>query len=199
MMRRLASWVPPLLWMAIILGFSSGEFSADRTGSFVGPILKWLWPDATAGQLAAVHGLVRKAAHVVEYAVLGGLWFRTLVHTWPRRPGAAAWLAFALAVAWAVVDESHQATLSSRTGSARDVALDAAGAAVAVVAMRLGWGLAADLATTVLLWIAAAGGAAFVGINLVAGVSSGALWVSAPLALALLLVPWWRRRRRRAE
>jgi VanZ family protein len=182
--------------MAIIVGFSSAEFSADRTGSVVEPILRWLWPGATAAQLAAAHKLVRKAAHVVEYAVLGGLWFRALVRTWPRRPGAAAWLGLALTVAWAIVDESHQATLSSRTGSAGDVLLDAAAAAVAVVAMRLGWALAGDLATTVLLWIAAAGGAVFVGINLRAGVSSGALWVTVPLAAVLLLVPWWRGGRR---
>jgi hypothetical protein len=102
-------------------------------------------------------------------------------------------------VAWAIIDESHQATVSTRTGSARDVALDAAGAAVAVVAMRLGWALAGDLAATVLLWIAAAGGAAFVGINLLAGVSSGTLWVTVPLAAVLLLVPWWRRGRRRVK
>lgn len=198
-MRQLASWMPPLLWMAIILGLSSSDLSSDRTGSFVEPILRWLWPSATAAQLSAAHWFVRKAAHVVEYSVLGGLWFRALVRTWPRWPGAAAWLAFGLTVAWAIIDESHQATVSTRTGSARDVALDAAGAAVAVVAMRLGWALAGDLAATVLLWIAAAGGAAFVGINLLAGVSSGTLWVTVPLAAVLLLVPWWRRGRRRVK
>lgn len=183
--------------MAVILAFSSSGFSADRTGSVLEPILRWLWPGVTAAQLAAVHGLVRKAAHVVEYAILGALWFRTLVHTWPRRPGRAAWVAFALAVAWAAVDESHQASLPTRTGSALDVALDAAGAGGAVVAMRLGWGLFGTVATTALLWLAAAGGAAVIAINLLAGIDSGTLWLTVPLAALLLLLQWLRRSRRR--
>ena len=182
--------------MALILAFSSSGFSADRTGSILEPILRALWPGASAAQLAAAHGLVRKAAHVVEYAILAALWFRTFLRAGPRRPGRAAWLAFAVAVAWAVIDESHQATLPTRTGSALDVGLDAAGAGIAVLAMRLGWGLAGDLATTALLWLAAAGGLAIIGVNLAAGVDSGTLWLTVPLAVLLLLLQWWRRTRR---
>lgn len=178
--------------MAVILAFSSSDFSAERTSRIVEPLLRWLWPGATAAEIAVLHGLVRKAAHVVEYAILGALWFRTFVQFAPRRAGRAAALALALAVAWAIVDESHQAALAVRTGSGRDVALDAAGAGAAVLAMWVGWRLFGTVATTAVLWLAAAAGAVIITANLASGGDSGTLWLTVPLAVLLLLTPWLR-------
>ena len=48
-------WLPPVLWMAVIFWFSSGEFSADATGSFLMPLLRWLAPWASDAQLQTVH------------------------------------------------------------------------------------------------------------------------------------------------
>jgi VanZ family protein len=42
-------------------------------------------------------------------------------------------LAVALAITWAVLDEYHQSFVASRTGSAGDVLIDAAGAIVGAV------------------------------------------------------------------
>ena len=43
-MRRLVIWVPALIWTALVLGFSSGDFSAENTGSLLAPLLMWLFP-----------------------------------------------------------------------------------------------------------------------------------------------------------
>lgn len=182
--------------MVVILGFSSSGFSAEHTGGVLQAILGWVWPTATTAQLAWAHALLRKTAHVVEYAVLGTLWFRALVHAAPARPARAAALAVVIAAAWAVVDETHQATLATRTGSVLDVALDTAGAGAAVLAARIGYALGGDLATTVLLWLVAVGGVAVIGVDVLGGVDAGSLWITVPAAGVLLLVRWWRPGRR---
>ncbi len=72
--------------------------------------------------------VLRKLAHVAEYAVLGALLVRAI---------GTATLAFVVGVAYAVSDEVHQLFVAGRQGSPVDVAIDAAGVAVGVVAWRL--------------------------------------------------------------
>lgn len=133
MPRLVALWFPPVLWMAAILWFSSGDFSADQTGSFLLPVLRWLAPWATDAQLQVAHRGIRHAAHPVEYGILAALWLRALIPSTALRAPAAGGLAVAVAVAWACVDEWHQSTIPSRTGSGWDVLLDAAGAIIATL------------------------------------------------------------------
>ena len=166
---RPADWLPPLVWMAVIFGLSSslGEFKALQ---------------AKKGEL-----LVRKGGHLTEYAVLGALWFRAFRRGPRLAPGAAAWSALTLSVAWAGLDEWHQSFVPARTASAGDVALDGASAALAVLVAVRGWRTILDGATAVLLWLAATGGALVLAIGLWADVPSRALWFTTPAALVLLL------------
>jgi VanZ family protein len=119
--------------MATILWFSSGDFSADQTSSFLLPLLRWLAPWATDAQLQVAHRGIRHTAHAVEYAILAALWLRALSRSGALRARAAGGLAVVIAVAWACVDEWHQSTIPSRTGSIWDVLLDGTGAAAAVL------------------------------------------------------------------
>jgi VanZ family protein len=177
--------------MVVILWFSTGEFSAENTGGFLRPLLQWLFPWATARQVTTTHELIRKAAHVMEYAVLATLWFITLTRArrWAARNAATA--ALLIAIGWACADELHQATEPSRTASIGDVAIDTAGALIASVVAWRGWRVVA-VVTTALLWIAAGGGALVIAVNLATGVRSGVLWVTVPFAAALLFLRWWR-------
>jgi VanZ family protein len=185
--NRLATWLPPIAWMAVVLSASSAEFSAANTGSVLGSVLTWLWPALTPAHVDVVHGLVRKLAHFTEYAILGALWFRGLSRGGAARPPAAAWLALVISVACAVVDETHQSFIPSRTASVRDVMLDSIGALAAIVPARLGWWGAADVVTGLMLWTAAAGGLAALAFDLAAGAGGGVLWLTAPLAAVLLI------------
>ena len=72
--------------------------------------------------------LLRKAAHVCEFAVLGALLLRAV--------GNAPSLAFALGVAYAASDELHQHFVPGRTGSPVDVAIDAVGVAAGIMLYR---------------------------------------------------------------
>jgi len=186
--KRLAFWLPPLVWMAMIMWFSTSDFSAENTGSVLKPLLRWLLPGLTAPQLDAVHAVVRKSAHVTEYAVLAALWFVALTRERGLAPRRAAWLALLVAVGWAFLDELHQATEPSRTASAMDVAIDAMGALAASTIGRHGWGRALDVASAGFLWVAAAGGAVVMALDLASGVAPGVLWLTVPAAMVALVL-----------
>ena len=96
-------WLPVLAWAAVIFALSS--FPGLGTG------------------LGTWDLLLRKLAHVGEYAVLGALLLRALGRPWP---------AAALGVAYAVTDELHQRFVPGRLGSPRDVAIDAFGVALGI-------------------------------------------------------------------
>jgi VanZ family protein len=184
--KRLAFWLPPLLWMASIAWFSTEGFSAENTGGVLLPLFRWLLPHATDPQLAALHALTRKMAHVTEYAVLVALWFVALTRERGLSRRRAAWIAFLVGVAWAVLDELHQALVPSRTASVTDVAFDALGALAAALVGGHGGGRVLEVAAAIFLWTAAAGGALVIAIDLASGVSAGVLWLTVPAATVAL-------------
>ena len=91
-----------------------------------------------------------------------------------------------MAIGWAVLDELHQATVPSRTASAMDVGIDAAGALAAAIVGRYGGGPVLEIAAAVFLWTAAVGGALVIVIDLASGVSAGVLWLTVPAAAVAL-------------
>ncbi len=126
------AWLCVVVWIAAVQTFASGSFSANETSRFIGPLLRWLFPDADAEWVATVHLAIRKAAHFVEYAILALLAQRAYRINFDR---PLAWLAaasLALTLVVAVVDESRQAAAAERTGALSDVALDIGGAASAL-------------------------------------------------------------------
>ena len=187
-MTRLAIWLLPVAWTAVVLSFSSDSFSAENTGGVIGPLLASLLPWLTPGSLEVIHGLLRKVAHVTEYALLAALWWRALARSGVVRAAPAAWLTLLIGVTVAVVDEVHQSFVPSRTGSARDVVLDTASVLLAVVPACLGWRRAVDAATGVLLWVGLAGGLAALALALAAGIGGGVLWLSVPVAAVALVL-----------
>jgi VanZ family protein len=109
---RLAStWLPALLWMAVIFAFST------RHGG---------------GHLPAAEVALRKLAHVTEYFVLTALLLRAL-----RRSQVTSAVAVAIvaALAYAASDEWHQSFVPGRTATPRDVAIDGIGIALAAIAV----------------------------------------------------------------
>ncbi len=71
--------------------------------------------------------VLRKGAHMTEYAILAVLLVRALARELP---------AFALGVLYAVTDELHQAFVRGRHASPVDVAIDSIGLALGLLAWR---------------------------------------------------------------
>jgi VanZ family protein len=181
-------WLPPVLWMAVIVGFSTDAGSESHTEHWLLPILRELAPWATPALLEALHWLVRKTAHLSEYAILAALWLRAFVRGLNLTPRTAGLLAVAISVAWAILDELHQSFVPSRSASLADVLVDSAGAVIALPIAHVGWRQAVDCTTAALLWIALIGGAGFLLVNTILGVPSGPLWLTAPTAALALIV-----------
>jgi VanZ family protein len=111
----LLAWLPAVAWAALIFvssAQSSISFAPDP------------WLDF----------LIRKSGHMGVFGILALLLWRAVARStsW-RRPWA--W-ALGLAVAYAISDEVHQGFVG-RDATLRDVAFDAAGAIIAVVAMGI--------------------------------------------------------------
>lgn len=112
--------MPVILWASAILAAATDTFSAEHSGGWFRAVFGFELP-------YAIHLAVRKAAHLVEYGVLAGLAWRASRHSA---------VALAIAVAVAIADETLQSTSSLRTGSPRDVVIDALGAAIALMILR---------------------------------------------------------------
>ena len=122
-------WLPVLLWMIFIFIGSTDLMSAEHTSRFIGPFLRWFAPDITEATIASVQLVVRKCAHLTEYAILAVLLYRAFRQSTARLWRAAAF-AFLVAAVSASLDEFHQAFVASRTGSPWDVMIDCIGALI---------------------------------------------------------------------
>jgi VanZ family protein len=118
--------------MTVIFGMSTGTFSAENTSLIIKPLIRFLSPSSTHEEVAVIHGVIRKLAHVTEYFILGLLLFRAF------RGGAKGklrgeWALYSILVVvlCAAADEFHQSFVSTRTASLLDVALDTLGGILA--------------------------------------------------------------------
>lgn len=126
------AWLAVAACVVLILVFSGDDFSAGSTSRIFGPLLRWLFPDLDPASLHAMHVWVRKAAHLVEYALLGLLAFRALRLSLAVSLPRTALLGLVVVLAVAATDELRQSFLTSRTGSLVDVGIDFAGGALGV-------------------------------------------------------------------
>src|SRR4029450_11351545 len=78
-MRFVKYWLPLLLWLGVIFLGSADLMWGEHTSRFIVPFLRWLKPDISPDTLASIHFIVRKCAHLSEYAILALLWFRAAI------------------------------------------------------------------------------------------------------------------------
>jgi len=135
-------WVPVMAWILLIFLMSGDLMSAEHTSRFLVPFLRWIAPGISSETIALIQFFVRKAAHLIEYAILAMLLCRALFRgtnvNWTRSALlASAWIA---CVVVATGDEFHQSFVLSRTGSQWDVMIDCIGAMLGLVIYHWFWG-----------------------------------------------------------
>jgi len=123
-------WLPVLIWMLLIFIGSTDLMSAEQTSRIIGPFLRWIKPDISAQAIAQVQLIVRKSAHVTEYAILAALLWRALRlgTMWRLKMSISFVLVSVSCALFAVSDEFHQSFVPSRTASPQDVMIDICGA-----------------------------------------------------------------------
>ena len=135
MRRFLKYWLPLLIWVCVIFLGSTDVLSAEHTSRFMVPFLLWLKPGMSPDTIFFILVIMRKSAHICEYAILALLVWRALrssptLHTKISMLFGAVLCASAV---FAASDEFHQSFVKSRTPSVRDVMLDVAGAVLALL------------------------------------------------------------------
>jgi VanZ family protein len=140
-MILLRYWLPLLVWMAVIFSASADAQSTAHTSRFLEPFLRWLKQDISLEAIDAVRWVVRKTAHLAEYAVLAWLAWRALRR--PERGDLSKWSwkpavqALAIVIVYAATDEFHQTFVPNRTGSWKDVCIDTVGGMIGLVIVWL--------------------------------------------------------------
>jgi VanZ family protein len=143
---QLWSWLPVLLWLALICIESTSMLSSANTGGVLYGIIATVFGPVDRKSFEEFHSFLRKTGHFLGYAVLSLLFFRALVRsfTWQARRTIGeqkkiglttyytrmAALASILTLVVASLDEWHQTFLPSRTGAFHDVLLDCSGAVI---------------------------------------------------------------------
>jgi VanZ like family len=121
-MRKSMRWLPVILMTLLIFWLSSRPYTAY-----------FAEPEGASYRLFQRY--LQYPAHLSEYAVLALLWIWTLSgHVASRK--RAAWLAFGVVLVTALVDESIQRFVPTRSFALRDLIMDSTGGLVAAATCR---------------------------------------------------------------
>jgi VanZ family protein len=135
---RLWRYAPLLMWMAFIFFASTQQFSASNTSRIIRPVLLWLFPDISEERLTFAHFIIRKLAHLTEYAILALLAARAFI-TSSQQSLRRRWFLYGalLVAAYALSDEFHQSFIPSRTGTIYDSLIDITGGFIGLLLLVL--------------------------------------------------------------
>ncbi len=146
---RIVFIVLTVLWMTVIFCFSArpAEVSAKDScaiGMAIGKVFVPGFSDMSVDEknafAAKIDHPVRKIAHATEYAILGFLMAGSCYSG--KLEGRQRWIVlfaipWALATAYATIDEIHQLFVSGRNGQFSDVCLDSVGALAGTLFLNL--------------------------------------------------------------
>lgn len=108
--------LPPLLWMVIIFIMSS-KTRVSITHTFT------------------VDFLIFKSLHMIEYAILYFLLFRSF-YRFEKTKKKAIYISLVVSILYAVSDELHQTFVPTREGHIRDILFDSAGASICMTLIK---------------------------------------------------------------
>jgi VanZ family protein len=144
--RWLFDYGPALLLMGVIFIASTGVGTSAHSGWLLRQVFSWFGAGQhlTPAQFESVNHYVRKAGHLTEYALLGGLLHRAAASHQMSAGWKERWLprrvlgVLLLVALYAASDEFHQRFVASRTPSVWDVMIDITGGALGL-GVKWGW------------------------------------------------------------
>lgn len=133
-------WLPVLVWMTVIFSGSSDSHSSVHSSRIIEPLCHWLFPNMSQAHVEDVNLVIRKCAHLTEYAILALLIWRALhlsknnlpTWSWPKVGGTLL-----IIFLYSASDEIHQSFVPTRTAQFSDVVIDTSGAAIGLLALWL--------------------------------------------------------------
>jgi VanZ family protein len=136
--RTAVWWITTAAWAATIYELSTRNYSSGLTAWLLRQALDFLHISISAAAFQSLHHLIRKLAHLSEYAMFALLLYGALgggkSYAWQAR--RAAWC-IGIAGIYSLTDEFHQLFVPERGASLLDSALDTTGGALAMLALYL--------------------------------------------------------------
>ncbi len=129
--KKIILWILIILWMTIIFLFSSqnSEDSSRLSRGFLRNFILWFLPEnINEDTVDFLEHILRKCAHMAEYAVLGVLisiqlrLYHAFEAEWKK-----IWSAVFLVMLYAATDEFHQLFVGGRSGQISDIFIDTCG------------------------------------------------------------------------
>jgi VanZ family protein len=131
-------WITTAAWAATIYQLSTQTYGSGLTAWLLRQGLEFLNISMSAAAFQSLHYLIRKLAHLSEYAMFALLLYGALgggkSYAWQAR--RAAWC-IGIAAIYSLTDEFHQLFVPERGASLLDSLLDTAGGALAMLALYL--------------------------------------------------------------
>lgn len=127
-------WFIVVAWAGLIFYLSTSGFGVGFTEWLLLEILSLLHATVSPLTFELLHHLMRKAAHVTEYAIFCLLMYAAFLDTedFEWRPRLAL-RSVAIAALYSLTDEYHQSFVPGRTPSIVDCGIDTAGAALSTL------------------------------------------------------------------
>lgn len=122
-MKKLRYFIPMIIWMIVIFVMSNtnGNDSSSQSNFFANIILQFI--NINRETLTFI---IRKAAHMSEYAILALLTYYALTKIAFNKK-IIFQITFLISFLYACSDEFHQLFISGRSGQFTDVLIDSAG------------------------------------------------------------------------
>ncbi|MFI3200662.1 MAG: VanZ family protein [Eubacteriales bacterium] len=137
--RMYVRWIPAIIIMMIIFYFShapatvSSQTSEAVTSSVLDYFQRWFGVSPFTNALAVgMESVIRKLAHVIEYAMLA-MTFYYAYYSEGRSRKRMIGVTFICSVAYAISDEVHQLFIPGRAGQVIDVLIDTCGVVLGIV------------------------------------------------------------------
>ena len=110
--RFLTYWAPVIVWALVIFNFSAHPAISTSTVH---------WQDF----------IIKKTAHLTEYAIFAMLWYRAFRASGIDKKTAGLYAIF-ICLAYGATDEFHQTFTPTREPTIRDVTIDATGGVIGI-------------------------------------------------------------------
>jgi VanZ family protein len=107
-------WLPVIVWASVVFSFSASSFPAS-------PVTAIHWNDF----------ILKKLAHIIEYAILAILMYRALKESGMEKKNAG-YSAIILCFLYGLSDEFHQSFTPGREPTLRDVIIDTIGGSAGI-------------------------------------------------------------------
>jgi VanZ family protein len=139
--KKIILWILILGWMTIIFLFSSqnADESSALSEGFLRRFILWFLPDNISTETVdLLEHIVRKCAHMTEYAVLSILISMELrLYVSFKLQWKYIVISVILVMLYAATDEFHQLFIGGRSGQVKDVLIDTLGGLIGACIVSL--------------------------------------------------------------